>query len=54
MREVTEALSSAGFAVDGVVTSSITGPEGNVEYLVRATFAGSATEPARGECAGDA
>lgn len=42
VREVTEALSSAGFAVDGVVTSSITGPEGNVEYLVRAVFAGSA------------
>lgn len=49
VREVTEALSSAGFAVDGVVTSSITGPEGNVEYLVRAVFAGSAAASAPDE-----
>lgn len=38
--EVTSALQSAGFNVDGVVQSSIKGPEGNVEYLVRAVFGG--------------
>lgn len=34
--EVTESLVQAGFLVDGVVESSIRGPEGNIEYLVRA------------------
>lgn len=38
--EVSEALASAGFDVTGVVESSITGPEGNVEYLVRAVYEG--------------
>lgn len=36
--EVCAALEQVGFAVDGVVESSIKGPEGNVEYLVRAVF----------------
>lgn len=37
--EVKAALTSAGFTVTGVAESPITGPEGNVEYLVRAVFA---------------
>ena len=47
--EVKAALSQSGFVVEGgeaareharagVVTSPITGPSGNVEYLVRAVF----------------
>lgn len=40
VREVQEALAGAGFAVTGVVESPITGPDGNVEYLVRAVFVG--------------
>ena len=36
--QVKEALAAAGFAVTGVVESPITGPEGNVEYLVRAVY----------------
>lgn len=40
VEEVSEALVQAGFAVEGVVESPITGPEGNVEYLVKAVFAG--------------
>ncbi len=40
--EVTEALQDAGFAVNGVVESSIKGAEGNVEYLVHAVYAGDA------------
>ncbi len=38
VQEVEAALSAAGFAVTGVVESPITGPEGNVEYLVRAVL----------------
>lgn len=38
--EVEEALGQAGFCVNGVVESSIKGAEGNVEYLVYATFVG--------------
>lgn len=38
--EVREALEAAGFEVTGVVESSIKGPKGNVEYLVRAVFRG--------------
>ncbi|MEG1434896.1 MAG: TlyA family RNA methyltransferase [Gordonibacter sp.] len=38
--EVRAALDAEGFEVTGVVESSITGPEGNVEYLVHAVFAG--------------
>lgn len=38
--EVRDALVDAGFDVTGVVESPITGPEGNVEYLVRAVFSG--------------
>lgn len=34
---VTDWLNETGWAVAGVVESSITGPEGNVEYLVAAT-----------------
>ena len=34
--EVKEALTTVGFEVSGVVESPIKGPEGNVEYLVRA------------------
>lgn len=37
--EVRAALEDAGFRVTGVVESPIIGPEGNVEYLVRAEFA---------------
>ena len=36
--EVRAALEDAGFRVNGVVESPITGPEGNVEYLVRAVY----------------
>lgn len=38
VNEVTQALTEAGFDVDGVVESSIKGPEGNIEYLVRAVL----------------
>ena len=38
--EVTAALEEHGFNVNGVVESSIKGAEGNVEYLVHATFGG--------------
>ena len=40
--EVRAALVEAGFDVAGVVTSSLKGPAGNVEYLVRAVFLGNA------------
>ncbi len=40
IEEVTGSLSNAGFRIDGVVTSPIKGPEGNIEYLVHATFIG--------------
>lgn len=36
--EVSTALAAEGFDVGGVVESPITGPEGNVEYLVRAVY----------------
>ena len=36
--EVRAALAAEGFDVAGVVESPITGPEGNVEYLVRAVY----------------
>lgn len=36
--EVEVALSAAGFRSTGVVESPLTGPRGNVEYLVRAVF----------------
>lgn len=36
IEEVREALMVAGFMVDGVVESPIKGPEGNIEYLIRA------------------
>ena len=39
VEEVRAALEGAGFRATGVVESPITGPEGNVEYLVRAVFA---------------
>lgn len=38
VEEVSAALAAAGFDVTGAVESPITGPEGNVEYLVRAVF----------------
>ncbi|NGM17864.1 TlyA family rRNA (cytidine-2'-O)-methyltransferase [Eggerthellaceae bacterium zg-887] len=38
VQEVEAALSAVGFVVTGVVESPITGPEGNVEYLVRAVL----------------
>ena len=38
VEEVKVALAAAGFAATGVVESPITGPEGNVEYLVRAVY----------------
>ena len=40
--EVRAALEDAGFRTAGVVESPITGPEGNVEYLVRAVYGASA------------
>lgn len=42
--EVTQALEEHGFTVTGVVQSSIKGPEGNVEYLVRAVFEGASRD----------
>lgn len=39
--EVRAALAEHGFSVSGAVESPITGPEGNVEYLVRAVYAGA-------------
>lgn len=36
--EVTDALDKAGFEVTGVVQSPIKGPEGNIEYIVRAVL----------------
>lgn len=38
VEEVKAALTAAGFKVTGVTESPITGPEGNVEYLVRAVL----------------
>ncbi len=38
VEEVSAALADAGFGVTGTIESPITGPEGNVEYLVRAVF----------------
>ena len=60
VEEVCEALSRAGFAVEGganalpeaaggVVESPIRGPEGTVEYLVRAVFQGTETCAGAGE-----
>ena len=40
VEEVCAALAAHGFAVRGTVESPITGPEGNIEYLVCAVFAG--------------
>ena len=40
VEEVSAALAGVGFAVQGVVESPITGPEGNVEYLVYGVFSG--------------
>lgn len=45
VEEVKAALAAEGFTVTGVVESPITGPEGNVEYLVHAVHRG---EPATG------
>lgn len=38
VEEVTAALGREGFTVTGVIQSPITGPEGNVEYLIRAKY----------------
>ncbi len=38
VQEVRDALEAAGFEVAGVVESSITGTEGNIEYLVKAVY----------------
>ena len=38
VEEVKVALAAVGFEVTGVVESPITGPEGNVEYLVQAVY----------------
>ena len=38
--EVRDALEAAGFTATGVVESPVKGPEGNVEFLVRAVFRG--------------
>lgn len=49
VEEVKSALDQAGFCVEGVVESPIKGPEGNVEYLVKAVFApADPTDPAPG------
>lgn len=42
VEEVKDALTAQGFRVTDTATSPITGPEGNVEYLVRAEFVGGA------------
>ncbi|HIW75461.1 MULTISPECIES: TlyA family RNA methyltransferase [Gordonibacter] len=44
VEEVRAALEAAGFEPTGVVESPITGPEGNVEYLVRAVYQGGGSE----------
>ena len=49
VEEVRQALTAANFTVQGVTESPIKGPEGNVEYLVCAIFAGGAGSA--GECA---
>lgn len=36
--EVSASLDHAGFIVSGVVQSPIKGPEGNIEYIVRAVL----------------
>lgn len=36
VEEVRQALEEAGFAVSGVIESPLRGPQGNVEYLIRA------------------
>ena len=41
VEEVKAALAAEEFEVTGVVKSPITGPEGNVEYLVRAVYRGN-------------
>ncbi|MEG0026552.1 MAG: TlyA family RNA methyltransferase [Raoultibacter sp.] len=38
VEEVSEALVASGFAVTGVIESPLKGPEGNVEFLVRAVY----------------
>jgi predicted rRNA methylase YqxC with S4 and FtsJ domains len=40
-REVQDWLEGEGWAVQGITTSPITGPEGNVEFLISALHAGS-------------
>ena len=49
VEQVRAALEAAGFRTTGVVESPITGPEGNVEYLVRAVFEGAREDGGRGE-----
>lgn len=46
VEEVRDALGHAGFESTGAVESPITGPEGNVEYLVRAVYRGNGTAEA--------
>ena len=41
VEEVKAALAAEEFEATGVVESPITGPEGNVEYLVRAVYRGN-------------
>ena len=36
--EVVAALQAAGFTVSGVITSPLSGPQGNIEFLVRAVY----------------
>ncbi|PNV68576.1 TlyA family RNA methyltransferase [Enteroscipio rubneri] len=47
VEEVRMALEAAGFEPTGVAESPITGPEGNVEYLVRAVYEGAESPAAR-------
>ena len=47
VEEVRMALEAAGFEPTGVAESPITGPEGNVEYLVRAVYEGTESPAAR-------
>lgn len=47
VEEVRAALEAAGFRTTGVAESPITGPEGNVEYLVRAVYEGCESPAAR-------
>ncbi|WP_298168599.1 TlyA family RNA methyltransferase [Novosphingobium sp.] len=49
-REVHDWLEGEGWEVQGITTSPITGPEGNVEFLISALHPGAAGGGAIGDC----